>query len=350
MSRPAPPPTAPGLSTQEAKTLVLDEIAKVSANAAVAFSGGEHLLRPDACELIEHASRKGLWSFVNTNGKLVAETDIAKRAIKAAAGRIIFVFPLNSVDQEINRASRTDGTGTVLKAAEICRREGGDFFFILTISRGNLATLPQTMKFLKMNRVPVLRAPFVSRGAGKHFPELFFDANDMREIIHPALSANPLAYISFTPFFASPEVVSDAWGRYGIKISGLGCHAGKAFAAVGAEGGIVPCVQLLDSACTRGNVRDKPLSEVVASDPVFQALRRRDQLKGKCGRCRYRLTCGGCRALAFYRTGDLLAPDPSCFFEPENEHSRSPHEETQTMQLGKFLEFIKYSQPWNTIF
>lgn len=350
MSRLPSPPAKPELDTHEAKEMVLDEIARVSSNAAVAFSGGEHLLRPDACELLEHASRKGLWSFVNTNGRVLVETDIARRAIRAADGRIIFVLPLNSIDQDINRASRTDGTETVLKAADICRREGGDFFFILTISRGNLATLPQTLKFLKMSRVPVLRAPFVTRGAGREFPDLFFDAKDMAEIIHPALTGNPLAYISFTPFFAAPEIISETWDKHGIKISGLGCHAGKAFAAVGAEGGIVPCVQLLDSSCTRGNVRERPLSEVIASDPVFRALRERDQLKGKCGRCRYRLTCGGCRALAFYRTGDLFAPDPSCFFEPESRDSRSPLEEDQTRQLGKFLEFIKYNQPWNTIF
>ena len=33
------------MSTEEAKALVLDEVSAISSNAAIAFSGGEHLLR-----------------------------------------------------------------------------------------------------------------------------------------------------------------------------------------------------------------------------------------------------------------------------------------------------------------
>ena len=32
--------------------------------------------------------------------------------------------------------------------------------------------------------------------------------------------------------------------------------------------------------------------------------------------CEYRQVCGGCRARAFATTGDVLAADPSCTYEP----------------------------------
>ncbi|MBN1808835.1 MAG: radical SAM protein [Planctomycetes bacterium] len=350
MARPAVPPSRPELTTDECKHLVLDEIRKVSTNAAVSFSGGEHLLRPDAYDILSYSASIGLYNFINTNGRLLVETDAVRRSMDASSGRLIFVLPLNSTDVELNRMSRDDTLSTVVAAAEKCRAEGADYFFIVTISRENLRTLDATLKYLKLNRVPVLRAPFVPRGAGALFPEYMFDRSDMQNVIHPALTANPLAYISFTPFFASPEHLDAVRRRHDVRIEGLGCQAGRAFAAVGAEGDVTPCVQLLDSACTRGNVRDTPLSLIISDDPVFKGLRSRDSIKGKCSRCRYVHSCGGCRALAFYHTGDIFAEDPTCFFEPSSVDDHSEFEDAQNAQLDKFVEYIKYNEPWNVLF
>ena len=45
-------------------------------------------------------------------------------------------------------------------------------------------------------------------------------------------------------------------------------------------------------------------------------LRRYDDLKGKCGLCEYKKFCGGCRARAFEATGDILAQEPLCSYQP----------------------------------
>ena len=50
--------------------------------------------------------------------------------------------------------------------------------------------------------------------------------------------------------------------------------------------------------------------------PVFLKLRDYSNLKGKCGQCEYVRVCGGCRARAFEATGDYLAPEPLCTYEP----------------------------------
>ena len=335
-------------TTEEAKRLVLDEIPRISSNAAVAFSGGEHLLRPDAYELLEYAAGKNLWSFVNTNGRLLLEGDAVSRALRATDGKVIFVLPLNSVDPDINRASRDDDPATVLQAAERCEKEGAPYFFIVTISKANLGTLDETIRFVRQKGVPLLRSPFVPRGAAKGLPDQLFDAEDMKRIIHPALTSYALSYISFIPFFGSPGIMK-AGGRYlRLRTDGVGCQAGRSFAAVNPEGDVAPCVHLLDSACVRGNVRSERLSEIVRNDSLFNALRERTELKGKCGRCRYRDTCGGCRALAYYHTGDPLGEDPTCFFEPEDESSRSKLEVKQTAQLGKFLLYVKRNEPWKS--
>ena len=56
-----------------------------------------------------------------------------------------------------------------------------------------------------------------------------------------------------------------------------------------------------------GNVRERPFSETWRDSPIFGDLR------GKCGHCRCRLTCVGCRARAYYYSdGDYLAEEPWC--------------------------------------
>ena|SRR6266540_1778930 len=66
----------------------------------------------------------------------------------------------------------------------------------------------------------------------------------------------------------------------------------------------------------RGNVRNTSLVDVYRSDEVFVRLRDPDALTGRCGRCRFRAVCGGSRSRAFAATGDVLASDPLCVYEP----------------------------------
>jgi radical SAM protein with 4Fe4S-binding SPASM domain len=172
----------------------------------------------------------------------------------------------------------------------------------------------------------------------------------MRDVIHPALAANPLSYISFTPFFASPEGMEALWRENGVKIQGLGCQAGRSFAAVGAEGRVAPCVQLLDGEGVCGDARREALSEIITKSALFTALRERTTLAGKCGRCRYSQTCGGCRALAYYHSGDVMGEDPTCFFEADGNEAKSQLEDAQTAQVGEFLKFLKQGEPWKSLF
>jgi hypothetical protein len=50
--------------------------------------------------------------------------------------------------------------------------------------------------------------------------------------------------------------------------------------------------------------------------PLFRSLRDPDALGGRCGRCDWRHRCGGSRARAYAATGDPLAADPGCSYEP----------------------------------
>lgn len=166
---------------------------------------------------------------------------------------------------------------------------------------------------------------------------------------HPALRDHWLSYVSYTPFFAAPEFIEKQCGS-DVILGQLGCQAAKGFIGVSAEGEVTPCVQLLDSAVSCGNVRDTPLLDIITKNETLVALRARNALTGKCGRCRYKHTCGGCRALAYYHSGDVFAEDPTCFFEPSDETTVSPLEPMQNRNAAKFIRFLRKHNPWKSLF
>jgi radical SAM protein with 4Fe4S-binding SPASM domain len=73
-----------------------------------------------------------------------------------------------------------------------------------------------------------------------------------------------------------------------------------------------------------GNVRDQDLATDYREDPLFRALRDPSRLGGRCGRCEYRAHCGGSRARAYAATGDPLAEDSGCVYQPGPGPTASP--------------------------
>jgi radical SAM protein with 4Fe4S-binding SPASM domain len=65
-----------------------------------------------------------------------------------------------------------------------------------------------------------------------------------------------------------------------------------------------------------GNVKSHYLLDVYRNAPIFRRLRNPALLKGKCGRCEFRMICGGSRARAYAVTGDYLAEEPTCPHQP----------------------------------
>jgi radical SAM protein with 4Fe4S-binding SPASM domain len=65
-----------------------------------------------------------------------------------------------------------------------------------------------------------------------------------------------------------------------------------------------------------GDVTRQSFADVWNHSEIFTALRNYSNLKGKCGACEYKGVCGGCRARAYEATGDYLAEEPLCNYQP----------------------------------
>jgi radical SAM protein with 4Fe4S-binding SPASM domain len=105
-------------------------------------------------------------------------------------------------------------------------------------------------------------------------------------------------------------------GGVGARPATSNLNDGRGFVFISHTGEVCPSGFLPIIA---GNVRDSELIDIYRDAPLFRSLRDPAQLVGKCGRCPYRLLCGGSRARSFAMTGDPLASDPLCAFEPADE-------------------------------
>ena len=88
----------------------------------------------------------------------------------------------------------------------------------------------------------------------------------------------------------------------------VGCSAGINGISIRNDGTVTPCT-LLYISC--GNILNESLEEILNND-IMQKIKKRE-LSGKCGGCKYKMICGGCRACAYQLSGNPLAEDPECF-------------------------------------
>ena len=312
----------------------------------VQYGGGEFLLRPDAIDLIRATVDMGYEVRLLTNGVLVT-AELLETLREVAGRRLVLVFGINSVhDGQVNLETRKMDVDLVLRAIQTCRDHRIRKHVVINVGRHNMKSLDATCQWLSDRKISFNRAPFVGRGSGKkYFSRLGFTREDMRRYIYPALVKHVAAYLSFTPFFLSPEVHAEisggrSWNGTVPQDPHIGCWIGS-WIAVGAEGDVSPCSTLLDELIA-GNVRQTSLYDIIDKSDIFQNLLNRDAMGGKCGRCRYRRTCGGCRAMAHYRTGDYMAEDPTCFFDPEDERTRSEWEELTNSVFRKYARVARY--------
>jgi radical SAM protein with 4Fe4S-binding SPASM domain len=69
-----------------------------------------------------------------------------------------------------------------------------------------------------------------------------------------------------------------------------------------------------------GDIRTDSIQQIMDRMPKSEKLKKladRENLKGKCGICEFKIVCGGCRARAYIYSKDSLNQDPACVYLPK---------------------------------
>ncbi len=315
------------LSTDEALALV-ESIARVGRPILV-LSGGEPLIRPDIFTIARHAVSQGLLVSLATNGTLV--TAAVARQVKEAGVRRVSIS-LDGADAQTHDVFRAlpGSFAAALRGLEFLREAGVEVQINTTIARHNDGQLADIYHLARSVGAVALHAfMLVPVGCGvqiaddqmltpERYEEVlneFYDLSQRGELQLKATCAPHYYRIARQRARAAGVPLTTA--REGMAAMTRGCLAGTNVCFVSHKGQVFPCGYLPLEA---GNVRTRDFGAIWSGAPLFRSLRE-DALGGKCGACEYRRVCCGCRARAYFATGDYLAEEPYCAYQP----SRSPH-------------------------
>ena len=346
---------------------IISEIADFGSPILV-LSGGEPLYRQDIFELAEYATSRGLRTALATNGTLVTK-DVAEKIRKAGIKRVS--ISLDGSDAITHDTFR--GIPGAFEAAVYGMRNlqelGVSVQINTTIARHNAHQLPDVLELARRLGADALHTfLLVPVGCGVDIaaeqmvpPEeyermlnWFYDQSLSGDIELKATcaphyfrvqrqrraadrmagrepAAPPVSHphgigptdmtmpgstgISLKPNGGPPVGHSGHPGGHPSDMNAMtkGCLAGTGVCFISHEGEVFPCGYLPAIA---GDLRKQSFAEIWNDSAVFGQLRDDDNLKGKCGCCEFRHVCMGCRARAYAATGDFLAEEPFCVYEP----------------------------------
>jgi AdoMet-dependent heme synthase len=325
------------LDTRKCKQ-ILDEIAAVG-KPVIILTGGEPLLRPDIYEIAAYGDRKGFRMVLATNGTLVTET-VAENLIRAGIRRVS--VSIDGPEAESHDAFRgvPGAFSGAMAGIAAMKRADLEFQINTTITQANLS------------RIREIHDLAHRLGAAAHHIFLLVPTGRAKEMADQEIT--PLAYEETLNWFyeeglscaiqlkatcaphyyrifhqrnkeqrgkggkgSKPASAGHppAAGEGGQPLHAMtrGCLGGSAFCFISHTGQVQPC-GYLELDC--GRVTEKGFAEIWNGSPIFQDLRDLGRYKGKCGRCEFIRVCGGCRARAYETTGDYLAEEPFCVYEP----------------------------------
>ncbi len=327
-------PSPDELRTSEVLQLI-DQIAGVSKPIFV-ISGGEPLMREDVFDIAAYATRRGLHVAISPNGTLITPDSVG-RMKDAGIKRV-------SVSIDGSRAGRHDAVRGVpgafsqaVRGIGYCRDGGLPFQINTTVMRQNVGDLSAIHDLtVSLGAAAWHVFMLVPTGRGKVDDELTPQGyENMLNWVYDAALESPIPLrVTCGPQFMrlvlthraqadaeadpSPNLVGRARG---LDRMSRGCLAGMGYCFISHRGEVYPCGYLPVLA---GSVREEDFGTIYRESPLFRRLRDLSRLEGKCGECPFVQRCGGCRARAFALTGNYLAEEPYCVYEPADHAAQPP--------------------------
>ncbi len=310
------------LATQEVFR-VMDEIASFS-KPVIILTGGEPLLRPDIFELASYGTATGFRMVMATNGTLLNEEIVQKMKTSGIQRISISIDGPTPETHDAFRKVKGSFEGS-LRGIEMAKREGLEFQINTTITRLNLQQIPAILRLaVDLGAAALHIFLLVPTGRGKELKDQEISAQDYEKTLHwfyEQTDQVPLQlkatcaphYYRILRQRAKKEGKKVTPKTQGLDAMTRGCLGGISFCFISHVGQVQPC-GYLELNC--GNVREKHFREIWMRSDIFQNLRNTDGYQGKCGRCEFRKVCGGCRARAYELSGEYMAEEPYCVYEP----------------------------------
>ena len=216
---------------------------------------------------------------------------------------------LDGADAEIHDSFRQKGTfEKVIENLSLVKRKSRfEIILMFTVMESNLRSLPSLIRLCQDLSVDgLILERFIPLGKGREFTDQVLERDEWKELVETLLDFfsmemdehDVLPYQAFQIIFRGGET----------ELLGAPCIIGRDGLCIMPEGNVFPCRRFPISI---GNLLDDSLKRIWEKSEILERLRRKGNLKGRCGRCEFE-DCRGCRSLALSLTGDYLEEDPHC--------------------------------------
>ncbi|MFO7777873.1 MAG: TIGR04053 family radical SAM/SPASM domain-containing protein [Nitriliruptoraceae bacterium] len=332
------------LTTAEGKRL-LDDIASFGApSPMVVISGGDPFERSDLTELIAYGKQLGLSMALAPS--VTPKATRARFAAAAAAGAKAVSISLDGASAATHDGFR--GIEGVYDATLPVCRDIVDLGLRLqintTVTAGNVGELPDLLRQV-IDLDAFLWSVFLLVPTGRGEALQALPPEEVEDVLHWLVDVSRHLAVKTTeaPHFrrvvlqrrragevdaAEHFQLGSTYRRLRAGLDALlaerdlptrvprpplDINAGRGFVFVDHIGNVHPSGFL---PVPGGSLRERSLPEIYREAPLFRELRDLRLLRGRCGVCEYRNVCGGSRSRAYAVTGDHLAEEPYCSYQP----------------------------------
>lgn len=327
------------LTTEEAFDLI-DQI-RATGTPVFVLSGGEPLFRTDIYEIARYATDTGLPVALATNGTLIDDAVVAR--IKACGVQRVSIS-FDGADAPTHDLFRglAGSFDAAVRGFQALRQVGLPVQINTTVANHNKTQLEAMLQLARdldavglhlFLLVPVgcgvqiAEQQMISAGEYEQVLNWLYDTEQAHTDLQLKATCAPHYFRVMRTRRAEDKrngIQHDLPASHERQVNGhphgnmhaatKGCLAGTGVCFVSHRGEIYPCGYLPVEA---GNVRRQAFADIWQDSPLFAELRDPDLLEGKCGICQFRSLCSGCRARAYGITGEYLAEEPFCAYQPE---------------------------------
>jgi radical SAM protein with 4Fe4S-binding SPASM domain len=313
--------TSADLDTADAMRVV-EQMAELNVGTAL-LSGGEFMLRPDACDIIRALGERGISCALETNGVTLGKAFVTLARELQEKGLLNIGISLDGGTRESHERLRGPHSfDRTVRTLHMLRDNGIKFNVQAVMNRSNIETVPQLFDLAEslLPELEFLMFAFlnpVGRGI-ELVQELGLrqaDYHRICELVKHGLDRTRVKAIVKTPPATLPPRYLGLVFNHAQTLPAVSCQ----FPLLGVlpNGDITICAVSRDNQDLYfGNIRSDRLKDIWTRTRMSM-LRSRyvaaDDLHGICGDCIFKRICkGSCRAWAHEDGGDFDAPFPVC--------------------------------------
>ena len=297
---------------------ILATLSEWNRKTCIHLTGGEPLLKEELFSLLYHLDPKPEIEELGiiTNGLLFSREVV--KGLSAFPKLKKIKISLDGADAEVHDSIRQKGVfEKVIQSLPVIKQENRfEIILMSTVMKRNYKTLPSLIRLCQNLGVDgLILERFIPLGRGKKFMNEVLEKNQWRELFEILMEFFSMELDKDDiPSYQAFQITFD---EDGTELLGAPCIIGRDGLCIMPEGSVFPCRRFPMSI---GNLMNESLREIWESSSLLDQLRKKKNLKGRCGKCEIE-DCRGCRSLALALTADPLAEDPHC---PLNLRTLSP--------------------------